>query len=425
MQKGDLTANNISYIDRDNLLKEERIDKIKKIKELLPNIINSDNILDIRALKDFLGTESTTSNNQGYELTFAGKGFAKAKVDQKTNKELKVELKQSKNFDTTENVIIRGDNIDVLKILKQNYNEKIKMIYIDPPYNTGNDGFVYNDDFKTKEEELIEELGLNEDTINYLTNIYGTNKHSAWLSFMYPRLVLARQLLAKDGVIFISIDDNEQANLKLLCDEIFGEENFVNCVINQSAKSVFGSKASAKEKTIIKTKDYVLCYLKNHNSNFVFKPLYTKSENPIFTSHDFIYENGIKMSVVEWFEKNYGTKFKKYDLSINKENIIKLLKIDNKFYKEVFNKLLDIQYRAGGEYKQFVPIDVDNILKSGNVCIFNNILLIRENNGNGKINFCRSLRQSCNLSSDHFQEFCKVDILGDIWDRLWKYKCRR
>ena len=81
MQKGDLTANNISYIDRDNLLKEERIDKIKKIKELLPNIINSDNILDIRALKDFLGTESTTSNNQGYELTFAGKGFAKAKVD--------------------------------------------------------------------------------------------------------------------------------------------------------------------------------------------------------------------------------------------------------------------------------------------------------------------------------------------------------
>ena len=111
MQKKDLTTNNIGYIDRNNLLKEEKIDKIKKLKELLPNIINSDNVLNVQALKDFLGAESTTFNNQGYELTFAGKGFAKAKADQKTNKELKVEFKQSKNFDTTENVIIRGDNI--------------------------------------------------------------------------------------------------------------------------------------------------------------------------------------------------------------------------------------------------------------------------------------------------------------------------
>lgn len=231
MEKGDLTKNNIKYSDSFENTKKEKEDKISKIKEILPNVVNSDNILNIQALQDLLDITNTTANNQGYGLTFAGKGFAKAKADQPTTKELKVEMKQSKNFDTTENVIIRGDNLDVLKILKQNYYGKIKMIYIDPPYNTANDDFLYNDDFKVNEKELIEELGLSEDTINYLQNIYGTSKHSAWLSFMYPRLMLARDLLTKDGVIFISIDDNEQANLKLLCDEVFGEENFVNNII--------------------------------------------------------------------------------------------------------------------------------------------------------------------------------------------------
>jgi len=263
INKEELLENNINFIDSEKILKEEKYDKIEKIKEILPDIINSDNVLNIEVLQDLLDITKTTANNQGYELKFAGKGFAKAKVDQPTTKELKAEIKQSKNFDTTENVIIRGDNIDALKILKQNYHGKIKMIYIDPPYNTGSDEFLYSDDFKTTEKELIEELGLEEDTINYLQNIYGTNKHSAWLSFMYPRLKLARELLTKDGVIFISIDDNEQANLKLLCDEVFGEENVDIMVWRKSGMSRDGKMKNTT--TFRKDHEYIItCFKAEH-----------------------------------------------------------------------------------------------------------------------------------------------------------------
>ena len=206
---------------------EKNAKLIEKLKSLLPNIINSDGTLDIKALKDVIDISQTTSNNQGYELTFAGKGLARWMAGIPTKKELKTEKEESKNFQKTQNVLIRGDNLDVLKILYQNYHNKIKMIYIDPPYNTKNDEFIYKDDFKKSEQELIEEYGLNKETTDFLQNIYGTKSHSGWLAFMYPRLKLARDLLREDGVIFISIDDNEQANLKIMCDEIFGEDNFV------------------------------------------------------------------------------------------------------------------------------------------------------------------------------------------------------
>ena len=116
-------------------------ENLEKLKNLAPHLINSDGQLDTNALKDFIDITNTTSNNKGYELTFAGKGIARAKADTETPFELKAEKTQSKNFDTTQNTLIRGDNLEVLKILKQNYFEKIKMIYIDPPYNTGGDGF--------------------------------------------------------------------------------------------------------------------------------------------------------------------------------------------------------------------------------------------------------------------------------------------
>ena len=201
--------------------------KLEAIKAILPEAVNADNGLNIDALKTLFGAENMALNNQGYSLNFAGKGLAKAQADTATKLELRAEHAQSKNFDETQNMIIRGDNIDVLKILRQNYTDKIKMIYIDPPYNTKNDDFIYKDNFKQSEAELIENLGLQDDMIDYLHNMYGTKTHSGWLAFIYPRLKLARDLLTDDGVIFISIDDNEQANLKIICDEIFGSENFV------------------------------------------------------------------------------------------------------------------------------------------------------------------------------------------------------
>lgn len=212
--------------------------RIEQIRSISPALVNSDGLLDISALKEWLGEKNLAPLNQGYQINFAGKGLARLNADIPTDKELKVENKQSKNFDITQNVIIRGDNLDVLKILRKSYEGRVKMIYIDPPYNTDSANFTYNDSFKESEEELIEKYELPDDVINFFDNVFGTLNHSSWLFAMYPRLKLARDLLTKDGVMFISIDDNEHANLKMICDEIFGEENCIGTIAWNSTKSV-------------------------------------------------------------------------------------------------------------------------------------------------------------------------------------------
>ena len=252
---------NINIIESGAKLTDEKQQLLEKLKKLLPSVINSDGQIDTKALQDFVSVANTNSNNQGYELTFAGKGIARAEADSPTPYELKTQTQQSKNFNTTNNVVIRGDNLDVLKILYQNYHNTIKMIYIDPPYNTQNENFIYKDNFKQNDAELIEKYDMNEDTTNFLHNVYGTRSHSGWLSFMYPRLKLARELLSDDGVIFISIDDNEQANLKILCDEIFGEENFVGNILWQKSYA-----PKNRNKFLSEMHDFIVFYAKNKSS---------------------------------------------------------------------------------------------------------------------------------------------------------------
>ena len=183
----------------------------------------------IRQLEE-AGLDLADDQNR-YELQFPGKQTAKAAVFTPCHKTLIADREQSKNFDDTGNVFIEGDNLDALRMLQNSYRGKVKVIYIDPPYNTGNDDFVYNDDFSVKQKAYLQAAGvLDEDGVRQISEIQTGLKgrfHAGWLAFMYPRLKLARELLSDDGVIFISIDDNEQANLKLICDEIFGEENFV------------------------------------------------------------------------------------------------------------------------------------------------------------------------------------------------------
>jgi len=174
----------------------------------------------------------------GYGLNFVGRNFARAKYAHKTERELLLNTTLSKNIDTTQNLVLKGDNLESLKILKNHYSGKIKCIYIDPPYNTTSDEFVYPDKFDKEEAEVLGLANLNESDFERMDFSFKTKKsHNGWLAFMYPRLLLARDLLSKDGVIFISIDDNEQANLKLLCDEVFGEENFVANLIWQKHKA--------------------------------------------------------------------------------------------------------------------------------------------------------------------------------------------
>ncbi|OYT94063.1 MAG: site-specific DNA-methyltransferase [Burkholderiales bacterium PBB3] len=167
----------------------------------------------------------------GFELRWVGKREAYHSAFVPVQKILEPRPEQSKNWDTTGNLLIKGDNIDALRLLRQSYFGHVKLIYIDPPYNTQSDAFIYRDDFSAKQGEVLEQLGYTRDNIDYIKNIYGARTHSGWLSFMYPRLLLAKDLLDKDGVIFISIDDNEQAQLKLLCDEVFGQENFISNLI--------------------------------------------------------------------------------------------------------------------------------------------------------------------------------------------------
>lgn len=210
--------------------------------------------LDARRLKALLGDFSEIKE-EGYGLDFVGKKIALNQAFKKNNKILK-----PLNESTSKHILIKGDNLDALKILKQSYSEKIKMIYIDPPYNTKNDSFIYSDDFSQSNEEVLKTLDYSKEKLDYITNLFGSKCHSGWLSFMYPRLLLAKDLLKQDGVIFISIDDNEAAQLKLLCDEIFGEGNFVACLKWKKKKqpSFLSKVAVILEYILVYAKDFSL-----------------------------------------------------------------------------------------------------------------------------------------------------------------------
>lgn len=192
----------------------------------------------------------------GYELRWVGKREAYHSAFTPVQKILSPLPGDSKNWDATGNLLLRGDNLDALRLLRHSYFGKVKLIYIDPPYNTQSDGFIYRDDFSAKQSEVLAQLGYTLDNIDYIKNIYGARTHSGWLSFMYPRLLLAKDLLRDDGVIFISIDDNEQAQLKLLCDEVFGQENFI-CTL------IWNKQHSQQQGLFKKYHEYVFLYAKD------------------------------------------------------------------------------------------------------------------------------------------------------------------
>ena len=232
-------------------------DNVKKLAQLFPSAVK-DGEVDFEALREELG-QFTEVDSEKYELTWAGKKNAK-KIAQEDiiGKTLKFIPEDSKNADTTENLYIEGDNLEVLKLLRQNYYGAIKMIYIDPPYNTGND-FVYNDSFEMSKEESDVAEGIRDEVgKRYTVNVRSQNKyHANWLNMMYPRLKIAKDLLADDGMIFVSIDSNEIDNLSQLCDEIFGVENFVSKLI---WKNKYG--AGGGTNGIANIHEYILVYSK-------------------------------------------------------------------------------------------------------------------------------------------------------------------
>ncbi len=236
-------------------------DKMNRLKELFPNCFNSNGDFDIYTFGEEL-KENTSVVKEGYGLNFLGKNYAKyvTSLDTETILVPDEENNIKEENKNSENIYISGDNIDALKHLVKSYSGQIKCIYIDPPYNTGSDGFTYNDKFNLTIEKLIDVLDVTEDEAKRIYNMTNnkSNSHSAWLTFMYPRLYVAKLLLKENGVIYISIDNNEQAQLKLLCDSIFGEENFISNFIWQKN---FAPKND--NKYISDSTEYILLYAKN------------------------------------------------------------------------------------------------------------------------------------------------------------------
>ena len=233
------------------------------LKRNFPKCFDKSGKFDIETLSQILGVENI--KKEGFELKFLGKSYARLTANLNPKTLLMPDIDHNSKNENAQNLLIKGDNLEVLKHLKNAYFESIKMIYIDPPYNTGSDGFVYKDDRKFNVDELSSLAGISQEEAKRVLEFTakGSNSHSAWLSFIYPRLYIARELLRDDGVIFISIDDNEQAQLKILCDEIFGEENFVGILIWKKTENI-----KMDSKYFSENKDYVLCYKKYNLSYF-------------------------------------------------------------------------------------------------------------------------------------------------------------
>jgi adenine-specific DNA-methyltransferase len=240
-------------------------EKLARLRELMPEAF-SEGKLDISQMRRSLG-EDIYMGEERYNLNWLGKSEAYKEIQKRTTATLIPDQEGSVDFDTAENVFIEGENLEVLRVLQKSYFGKVKMIYIDPPYNTGSDAFVYPDDYAERLVDYEKRLGvLTEEGYINKRDLWRTNSrenghyHSVWMTMLYPRLFLARNLLCESGIIFVSIDDNEQANLKLIMDDIFGEENFVASIIWQKAYSPINLK-----KTFSENHDYVLVYAKNFN----------------------------------------------------------------------------------------------------------------------------------------------------------------
>jgi len=217
---------------KQNVTEEIKIEGNKeKLKKYFPNCFDKEGNFNLKKFEEEIKINEMNLSKESYSLEWLGKSYARVL----TFESARTLLKEDEEWNNKEenknsgNILIKGDNLEVLKHIVNAYNEKIKMIYIDPPYNRGNDDFVYRDDRKFTVEELAELAGIDEERAKRILDFVNSksNSHSAWLTFMYPRLYIARRLLREDGVIFVSIDDNEVAQLKILMDEIFGEENFV------------------------------------------------------------------------------------------------------------------------------------------------------------------------------------------------------
>jgi adenine-specific DNA-methyltransferase len=305
-------------------------DNISKLKELFPEVLTEGKI-DFKVLQDILGNE-IEEDEEFYRFTWAGKSQSRREAHKPSTGTLRPCKEESMDWDTTQNLYIEGDNLEVLKLLQKSYSNKIKMIYIDPPYNTGKD-FVYKDNYKDNLKNYQQLTGQVDDYGNkLLTNTESDGRyHSNWLNMMYPRLLLAHHLLTDDGVIFISIDDNEQANLKLLMDNVFGESNLV-----YKLSVVDKLNGNDNSSGMMETQEYCFIYAKNINKFEVgVLPIDEESDEWQIDNLGFWKEGGgIKATGVAARREDRPNLY--YPIYINEETLEFSLEMDSKHTFELF-----------------------------------------------------------------------------------------
>lgn len=310
---------------------------LRKLNANFPQCFTKEGKFDLERFQLLIENEVDVTK-EGYELNFLGKNYANLIASTETETVIRPDLAHNSLPENIEsqNVYISGDNLDALKHLLKSYSGKIKCIYIDPPYNTGSDGFVYNDKFNFTAEQLQTKLSISEEKANKILDLTkrGSASHSAWLMFMAPRLMLAKDLLTEDGVIFISIDDNEQANLKLLCDNVFGEENLLGELIVQTATDNNATQINTEH-------EYMVCYA---NSKEVQKYWHIDSIAAKKIQEQYLILKGKGLSIAE-IESELRLWIKK-----NKENLPQVTHYNNVDEKGVYSNSTNSSNTKPGGY---------------------------------------------------------------------------
>lgn len=302
--------------------------------------------------------------------------------------------KLSLSGSTANNILIEGDNFHSLSILNYTHNNMVDLIYIDPPYNTGNEDFIYNDKYVNTDDGY---------------------RHSKWLNFMYKRLKIARNLMKDDGIIFISIDDNELYQLKLLCDKVFGENNFISTIVVESGE-VFGTKAAHVNKTFVKVKDYVLVYSKNRFYDNNEKLPLVDEMRELYDSHygTIIEEDMSTCSLIDYLKNNekLSKMFANYNFDINKKNINVLMGIDEEFKNIMFNDIAKKLY-ADAPYSRNIPDDILSKYSNNQPFRFEDRLLFKTSSGS--IRMYVRMYENLKQSDDYISKFTRCTYRGDLW----------
>ena len=362
--------------------------------------------------------------DESYNFTWVGKRKSIVEAGAPINKILRPDIEASKNFDSTKNMLIVGDNLDALKLLQESCLGKIKMIYIDPPYNTGSD-FIYHDDFSTSLDDYVDDSKDSDGNSLIALDPMRENSrangrfHSDWLSMMYPRLKLARNLLTDDGVIFISIDDNESANLKKVCDEIFGEENFISNLKVEMSLTQGMKVGAAQNGAIVKNGELIVTYAKNAQNFKVCNLLYDGVNGYDRHFSICIKEEDGKLStypIGDFLKESHGdidAFFTKYNLSKTFSNFCDIIEKDEEFKSLIYKKYADNFYQSMMASVKITD-DVKNKLSNGEVVKYDKYILHPTGN-NGRFAQLSPLSATIGKTDDYFASYGRRRIRGDMW----------